>query len=116
MSQFLTRKQRYIIDQLPIRLGGIAANLARVNSFGKNPKNSKLVASLLRESAWFIEWSAPDTSLEFALELVEIQRQIVRWLADWSRIWNDELEREIVLAKSQNWSESLLIRSGLLEP
>ncbi|WP_255512379.1 MULTISPECIES: hypothetical protein [unclassified Limnothrix] len=37
MNDFLRRRDRYMRDSLAVRLGGIAANLARVKSFGKNP-------------------------------------------------------------------------------
>lgn len=115
MNNLLQRQERYCRDRLPVRLGGIAANLARVKSFGKNPDNSQLVASLLRESAWFIEWSAPETNLDLALDLAEIQRQILRWLADWSRLWPDEHHRQVVLSSATQWSQQILNQSGLLE-
>ena len=115
MSDFLNRRDRYIRDSFAVQLGGIAANLARVKSFGKNPKNGQLISSLLRESGWFIEWAAPEAELLVAIELVEIQRQIVRWLADWPALWLDADRRQAVIDQSQQWSQMILMRSGLLD-
>ncbi|XGV87248.1 MAG: hypothetical protein ACAF42_17315 [Limnothrix sp. BL-A-16] len=115
MNDFLRRRDRYIRDSLAVRLGGIAANLARVKSFGKNPDNGQLISSLLRESGWFIEWSAPETDLPVAIELVAIQRQIVQWLADWPALWPNADRRQVVLERSSLWSQWILERSGLLD-
>ena len=115
MNDFLRRRERYVRDSLAVRLGGIAANLARVKSFGKNPNNGQLISSLLRESGWFIEWAATEAELPVAIELVEIQRQIVRWLADWPALWTDADRRQTVIDQSQQWSQMILMRSGLLD-
>jgi hypothetical protein len=42
---FLAKKPRYKQDPPNIQLGGIAANLARVRSFGRDPDNSQSVIS-----------------------------------------------------------------------
>ena len=115
MNDFLRRRDRYMRDSLAVRLGGIAANLARVKSFGKNPDHGQLIASLLRESGWFIEWAAPETDLPVAIELVAIQRQIVQWLADWPVLWPNADRRQVVLERSSLWSQWMLERSGLLD-
>ena len=48
-------RQRYLRDSLPVRLGGLAANLARVRFFSENPAHGEVVARLVEESTWFIE-------------------------------------------------------------
>jgi len=45
-------------DPLPVRLGELAADLARVTSFSQNPANLAPVADLMREAAHFVEWCA----------------------------------------------------------
>jgi len=45
-------------DPLPVHLGGLAADLARIVSFSQNPANLAPVADLMREAAHFIEWCA----------------------------------------------------------
>ena len=111
---FLAKKPRYKQDPSNIQLGGIAANLARVRSFGRDPDNNKSVIFLLRETRFFIDWAAPDVSLEIAIELRDLQRLITRWLIAWEHIWTDEIERETVLQTAKDWSDRLLARSGLI--
>jgi hypothetical protein len=114
LDRLESKKERYLRDTSDIRLGGIAANLARVRSFGRDPDNSKSVIFLLRESRFFIDWAAPDVSLEIAIELRDLQRLITRWLIAWEHIWTDETERETVLQTAKDWSDRLLTRSGLI--
>jgi|GEM_PF-2730767 len=45
-------RTRYLQDTLPIRLGGIAANLARLASFSANPQSVIAIENLLVESRW----------------------------------------------------------------
>lgn len=71
MKNWNAIKQRYLVDEVPTRLGGIAANLARVKSFSKNIAHSDLVVSLVEESKIFIEWTANDADIDTAGELVE---------------------------------------------
>lgn len=114
MNDLERKKLRYLRDEPGVRLGGIAANLARVRSFGKNPNNADLVRSLLGESRFFIEWVAADVELEVAVELLDLQREITRWLYRWQQVWESEVERQQVVERSQFWSDRLLERSGLI--
>jgi hypothetical protein len=108
-------KQRYLVDGVPTRLGGIAANLARVKSFSKNIAHSDLVISLVEESKIFIEWTANDADIDTAGELVELQIQLALWQLRWTKIWADPIQRMEVAAQAQIWSDRILERSGLLD-
>ena len=87
MRNQATIKERYLRDPLPIRLGGLAADLARVQSFSDNSNLRDAVEGLLDESRFFIEWMAPDAELEKQVVLVELQRQLTRWQHSWPHIW-----------------------------
>src|ERR1051326_7847146 len=92
MSDLSTIRDRYLQDSLPVRLGGIAANMARVRSFSKHDANGDAVNGLIDESKWFIEWTAADflpDDVETAAQLVELQIQLAQWQHDWDRRWND---------------------------
>lgn len=102
-------------DPLPIRLGGLAANLARVKSFSKNHENQKAVFDLFEESKYFIEWTAKDTEMRTRLELIELQLQIAVWQQKWQKNWDDPNIRSAVAQTSSDWSQRLLERSGLLK-
>lgn len=108
-------RERYLRDPIPIRLGGLAANLRRIKSFSSHDGSREAVASLIEESEFFIEWTARDTRIETAAELVELQIQLARWLHNWLQIWPDPGRRQQVAEQSLAWSERVLALSGLLK-
>lgn len=106
-------RERYLRDALPVRLGGLAANLARVKSFSDHPDHRDAVESLLEESKFFIEWTVPDAASDVQAELVELQRQLARWQRAWATIWADPVRRVAVADQVRAWSERVLEMSGL---
>lgn len=114
MKDWKAIRERYLRDGLPVRLGGLAANLARVKSFSNHPGHRDVVESLLEESKFFIEWTAPDAGLELKGELVELQIQLAIWQLNWSNIWTNLARRGAVAEEAGLWSNRLLKISGLL--
>jgi hypothetical protein len=114
MKDWTIIRERYLRDALPIRLGGIAANLARIKSFSNHAANYVVVESLLDESKFFIEWTALDAEVNVAAELVELQIQLARWQRSLARIWADPTQRMQIAEQSRFWSERVLDLSGLL--
>ncbi|MBM4340882.1 MAG: hypothetical protein FJ110_15230 [Deltaproteobacteria bacterium] len=107
-------RERYLQDNVPTRLGGLAANLSRINSFSGHDANQETVGRLLDESKLFIEWTAAETEIDTAAELVELQIQLAQWRLDWSRIWVNTSQRRQVAEKAIQWSRRVLELSGLL--
>jgi hypothetical protein len=107
-------RERYLQDTLPIRLGGIAADLARVVSFSDSPRTARIVETMLEESRYFIEWTAPELSIDNAARLVEIQRELTRWRWMWAEAQNDPEARRQLAEQAQAWSDEILAMSGLL--
>lgn len=114
MNNLEERKDRYLKDSLSIRMGGIAANLARVGSFVAFPQGKVAVGGLLEESKYFIEWTAAEFDIDTAVELVDIQRKLIRWQSSIDKFWDDEVMRKAVGAEAAGISELLIKRSGLL--
>ena len=114
MRDSATIQERYLRDELPVRLGGLAANLARIKSFSAHPDYCEVVESLLEESKQFIEWTVPDASLELQVELLELQLQLARWQRAWPIIWADPVRLAAVAEQAGAWSERVLKASGLL--
>lgn len=114
MKDWSSIQERYLRDALPIRLGGIAANLSRVKSFAAHDANQAAVASLLEESKFFIEWTAGEAEISTAAELVELQIQLALWGRAWDEIWHDRAQRQRVVDASSQWSRRILELSGLL--
>lgn len=101
-------RARYLQDNLPRRLGALAANLARIASFSKLNKSGNVIESLLRESTYFIEWTGKDANLELQDKLVQLQIRLAWWayrlqkgvLPSQELIHGCELEAEALLAIS----------------
>jgi len=114
MRNWEALKQRYLRDGLPIRLGGIASNLARIKTLSQKAIASNVVVSLVEESKIFIEWTALDADIDTAGELVELQIQLALWQLQWTRIWADPVQRMEVAEQAKIWSDRILERSQLL--
>ena len=108
-------RERYLCDSVSVRLGGLAANLLRINSFASRETNSAVVESLLDESKHFIEWTAAEVEIEKAAELIELQVQLALWQQNWLIIWSDSTQRKRVAEQSHIWSDRVLDLSGLLD-
>lgn len=115
MNDIEGRKARYLRDGLPIRMGGLAANLARVSSFSKIDKAKAAVVGLIVESEHFIEWTALEYDLPTTIELLDIQRVLARWNLTIDSIWSDSAKRKSVGSEAQEISERLLSKTGLLD-
>jgi hypothetical protein len=110
------RKERYLRDPLPMRLGNLASNLARIRSIATQTALGEATKRVVRESKHFVEWAGKDAELEVQIELVELQRQLARWQFKWDEIWNDQEKRNSIAEQAGIWSEKILDRSGLLNP
>jgi hypothetical protein len=115
MSNLEQRRSRYLQDALPIRLGGLAANLSRIASFSKHDGVREVISSILLESRWFIEWTAKELEIHLAAELVELQIQLALWDLESQHNWRDESWRNMLANNAQQWSQRLLEMSGLLQ-
>lgn len=103
-------RQRFLRDPLPIRLGGLAADLARIASFSENPANRQTVVNLLEEGKYFAEWAAPEAPLETQALLAELQMI----LAVWERRWLNGTPDEGMRTEAQRKSDELLALAGLI--
>jgi len=114
MKDLSAIQARYVRDPLPVRLGGLAADLARIASFSQNPANLAPVADLMREAAHLIEWCAPESDLENQVTLLELQRHLAHWRMQLSQRFPDQAWRGQVIAGARGWSQRVLEMSGLL--
>lgn len=102
-------RTRYLKDDLSIRLGGIAANLARIASCSSRPADWEAVQSMLEESEFFIEWTAPEAPLNVQATLVELQIQLALWHRIWPQIHTDPQQREKLRQLARTWSQNVLM-------
>lgn len=114
MNDWTSIRERYLRDTVPIRLGGLAANLSRIKSFSTLEASRDAVESVIDESKFFIEWTAAETEIQTAAQLVELQVQLARWQQTWAETWNDPSQRKQMAEQSATWSRRVLEMSGLL--
>ena len=114
MNNLEQRRERFMRDELKIRLGGLAANLARVGSFVKNPANFEAVKSLIEESKFFIEWTAAETEAEKSFELVKLQINLAQLERRLHENWEDENIRSKIGLQAKEWSKNVLMHAGLI--
>lgn len=107
-------RERFLRDNPSRRLGNLAANLARIDTFGAEPDHSELVRHLAEESAFFIEWAAPDAEPEVQYELLALQRLLVNWIRSWAGLWNDPQRRVVMRETAGQWAQRLLQLAGLV--
>src|SRR3989338_5297145 len=93
-------RERYLRDPLPIRLGGLAADLARIATCAGDDRDHAVVASLLEEAEYFSEWAAPDAPHDVQVTLAELQVQ----LAVWRRRWTTGRREPAIGPESEQWS------------
>ncbi len=110
---FAARQERFLRDAVPVRLGNLASNLARLHSFAQQDDLSDAAARVVTESQLFIEWTKAETVAE-RTQLDELARALTQWENDWPRMWRDLGQREAFAAAAQTWSDRLLNDSGLL--
>ena len=115
MKDWTVIEERYMRDELPVRLGGLAANLGRIKSFSANEASRETVASLIDESKMFIEWTAAQAEINTAAIMVDVQVQLALWQIRWERIWTDPAQRKQMAEQSGIWSKQILELSGLLK-
>lgn len=109
------KKQRYLRDPLPVRLAGLAADLARISSSARRASGSASVIEMLEESQYFIEWTAAEAEPEIAAELVDMQRLIALWRKAWPEAQQSVTQRTLLSVQAKKWSDQVLELSGLLE-
>ena len=103
-------RQRFLQDPLPIRLGGLAADLARIASFAEDPADREAVTSLLEEGKYFAEGAAAEAPPETQAVLAEIQLA----LAVWERGWLRREPIPTMRSDAERKSEELLALAGLI--
>jgi hypothetical protein len=109
------RRTRYLRDPLPIRLGGLAASLARIASSARHDTGAIAVTTMIEECRWFIEWTAAEAEPEIASELVDIQRLLTLWRSAWPEAQHQLKQRILLSVQAKKWADQVLDYSGMLE-
>jgi hypothetical protein len=108
------RRERFLRDPIPRRLGGLAATLGRLSSSARKSTDPSIVANLLDEAKHFIEWTAADTEPDTAAELVRIQTLVTLWQRAWEESSQSAKQRLILSVQAKHWSDKAIAFSGLV--
>ena len=90
MTDLIQRQQLFTQDDVATRLSKIANNLGAIKR--EVTSNPDAAVYLIRESLFFIEWTAPtlvEFDVEQAAELVDLGRTLARWQYNWEKICKD---------------------------
>jgi len=108
------KRERYLRDSLPRRLGGLAATLGRISSSARNASDPTVALALLEEAKYYIEWTAAETEPETAAELVSMQTLITLWEKAWESAFQNKTQRTLLSVQAKQWSDWTLGVSELL--
>jgi hypothetical protein len=115
MKSLERKRERYLKDTLPIRLAGLAADLARISSLARQPTGSTSVAEMLEESQYFIEWTAGEAEADVASELADIQVMLALWRRAWPETQSSRIHRTLLSVQAKKWSDQVLEYSGIMD-
>jgi hypothetical protein len=71
-------KERYLKETVPMRLGHLASDLARIASLLEMRVGPETVRTVIKEGLCFVEWTAGDVDEETRSALIEIQRSLLK--------------------------------------
>ncbi len=114
MKNLERKRERYLKDTLPVRLAGLAADLARISSLARQTTAFASIVEMLEESQYFIEWTAAEAEPEVTAELVDIQLLIALWRKAWPEAQHRLTQRTLLSVQAKKWSDQVLGYSGLL--
>ncbi len=107
------RRERFMRDPLPRRLGGISATLGRISSSAREAQNPVIVLDLLDEARHLIEWTAAESEPEDAATLVNMQTLMAFWQKIWLDVSVNKTQRTLLSVQAKQWSDKALEISGL---
>ncbi len=107
-TNFEPRREKYLRQAVPRRLGNLASNLNRIATYSNGSFSKEGIFELIRESQYFAEWTIGAAPPEIALNLVEMQRQLARWKIHWDKTWDDPPQKLQMQNDAKQWSDKLI--------
>ena len=107
-------RERFLRDATPVRLGGIAATLARIESFSADAESIDIVEELIEETRCFVGWvSGDDLSAESAGLLSALDGRLQFWQQKLRGIRSSDNDRRSLAQEAAVFSARLLELSAL---
>lgn len=104
-------KQLYLKSNQASQFHSLALNLARIQTLTQDGIDGTIAKYLIRESQFFIEWTVPtldlETEIDFATDLVDLQRLLGRWKLHWEEYWDNDQKRLVMIESLKPWCDRL---------
>jgi hypothetical protein len=97
-------------SRIPIqnRIGNLAVTLNRIADSLERHQNIAGTKSYIQEAMWFIEWINPESNLEQAEQMAQLQRELGFWRKSIDLIWNDPIKQAQTQTLAREWSNRAL--------
>ena len=95
-----------------MRLGHLSSDLARIASFMEIPNEEQATKSVIHESKFFAEWTAPEADLETQMLLAEIQEFLARMETKWDSSYPHPEWKQNCAQQLRDWADTLLKKAG----
>lgn len=115
MSGSPERRDRYLRDPVPVRLGNLASNLSRIAHLAHRAGAEQTLIGQMEESKYFIEWTGPDAAAGLQPDLARLQVKLALWQARAARGELSEVARDEMARQASEAAGLVLRASGLLE-
>jgi hypothetical protein len=104
-------KQLYLKSDQASQFYSLALNLTRIQTLTQDRVDGPIAKHLIRESQFFIEWTVPtldlETEVDFAADLVDLQRLLGRWKLNWEEYWDNDQNRLAMIEALKLWCDRL---------
>jgi hypothetical protein len=104
-------KQLYLKSDQTSQFYSLALNLTRIQTLTQDRMDGPIAKHLIRESQFFIEWTVPtldlETEIDFATDLVDLQRLLGRWKLNWEEYWDNDQKRLAMIEALKLWCDRL---------
>lgn len=107
MNNLACFQQTHLQSDTSQQLNSLADRLDRIATICNDGDNLSSVAELIRESQYFIEWTAPTLSIDDAAKLVDLGRILAEWKYRWTEISSNPNSVVKVRNLAQSWHECL---------
>lgn len=101
-------KEHFQQHDISTRLTHLAAHLTQIQSLTTKRAEFDEIASKLRQSLHFIEWTVPELveiDVDQAAELVDLGRTLARWQHSWNKICAEAFRRSEIADTAGKLSE-----------
>ena len=115
MKDYASVLDRYRRQPLPMRLGNLASNLARIRTMALDQRTVADGAKVVEESRHFADTLIADTNPFLSEEMANLRDLLDEWLAAWPRLAQPSESLTEITKAAARWSALLIERSGLAQ-